>query len=117
MNELHSCGYISIGCEPCTRPVLPNQHEREGRWWWEDSAAVSRPPLPADARPLLDRAAQSCWVTAGTLVAPGMQRAARLPPQRLPRSRANMLGRQHLRRGASMPWLPTFVVTLRCCLP
>ncbi len=36
-NKLHACGYISIGCEPCTRPVLPNQHEREGRWWWEDS--------------------------------------------------------------------------------
>ena len=35
-NELHSKGYISIGCEPCTRPVLPNQHEREGRWWWEE---------------------------------------------------------------------------------
>lgn len=36
-NKLHACGYISIGCEPCTRPVLPNQHEREGRWWWEDA--------------------------------------------------------------------------------
>lgn len=35
-NELHNRGYASIGCEPCTRPVLPNQHEREGRWWWED---------------------------------------------------------------------------------
>ncbi|MEX2523654.1 MAG: phosphoadenylyl-sulfate reductase [Gammaproteobacteria bacterium] len=35
-NELHQKGFISIGCEPCTRPVLPNQHEREGRWWWED---------------------------------------------------------------------------------
>ena len=34
-NELHACGYVSIGCEPCTRAVLPNQHEREGRWWWE----------------------------------------------------------------------------------
>ncbi len=34
-NELHEQGYISIGCEPCTRPVLPNQHERAGRWWWE----------------------------------------------------------------------------------
>jgi adenylyl-sulfate reductase (glutathione) len=32
-------GYVSIGCEPCTRPVLPGQHEREGRWWWEDAAA------------------------------------------------------------------------------
>lgn len=38
VNALHSQGYISIGCEPCTRPVLPNQHEREGRWWWEDAA-------------------------------------------------------------------------------
>jgi phosphoadenosine phosphosulfate reductase len=36
-NELHSRGYKSIGCEPCTRAVLPNQHEREGRWWWEDA--------------------------------------------------------------------------------
>lgn len=30
---------MSIGCEPCTRPVLPGQHEREGRWWWEDAKA------------------------------------------------------------------------------
>lgn len=36
VNALHSKGFISIGCEPCTRPVLPNQHEREGRWWWEE---------------------------------------------------------------------------------
>ena len=35
-NELHNRGYISIGCEPCTKSVLPNQHEREGRWWWEE---------------------------------------------------------------------------------
>jgi phosphoadenosine phosphosulfate reductase len=34
-NELHRHGYVSIGCQPCTRAVLPNQHEREGRWWWE----------------------------------------------------------------------------------
>jgi phosphoadenosine phosphosulfate reductase len=34
-NELHQQGFISIGCEPCTRSVLPNQHERSGRWWWE----------------------------------------------------------------------------------
>ncbi|RVW46021.1 5'-adenylylsulfate reductase 3, chloroplastic [Vitis vinifera] len=39
VNSLHSKGYISIGCEPCTRPVLPGQHEREGRWWWEDAKA------------------------------------------------------------------------------
>ena len=36
-NRLHEKGFISIGCEPCTRPVLPNQHEREGRWWWEEA--------------------------------------------------------------------------------
>ncbi len=36
-NELHDRGYISIGCEPCTRPIRPNQHEREGRWWWEEA--------------------------------------------------------------------------------
>lgn len=36
-NALHERGFVSIGCEPCTRPVLPNQHEREGRWWWEEA--------------------------------------------------------------------------------
>ena len=36
-NELHDRGYISIGCEPCTRAIRPNQHEREGRWWWEEA--------------------------------------------------------------------------------
>jgi len=36
-NPLHSQGYASIGCEPCTRPILPHQHEREGRWWWEST--------------------------------------------------------------------------------
>ena len=36
-NTLHEKGFISIGCEPCTRPVLPNQHERQGRWWWEEA--------------------------------------------------------------------------------
>ncbi len=37
-NALHQQGFVSIGCEPCTRAVLPNQHEREGRWWWENGA-------------------------------------------------------------------------------
>ncbi len=36
-NELHDHGYVSIGCEPCTKAIGPNQHEREGRWWWEES--------------------------------------------------------------------------------
>jgi len=36
-NPLHDQGFVSIGCEPCTRPVGPGQHEREGRWWWEEA--------------------------------------------------------------------------------
>ncbi|PRQ03317.1 Phosphoadenosine phosphosulfate reductase [Enhygromyxa salina] len=34
-NALHERGLVSIGCEPCTRAVLPGEHERAGRWWWE----------------------------------------------------------------------------------
>jgi phosphoadenosine phosphosulfate reductase len=36
-NALHEHGFISIGCEPCTRAVRPGEHERAGRWWWEES--------------------------------------------------------------------------------
>lgn len=36
-NQLHTKGFVSIGCEPCTRAILPNQHERQGRWWWEEA--------------------------------------------------------------------------------
>jgi len=36
-NPLHSKGFISIGCEPCTRATLPGEHERSGRWWWEEA--------------------------------------------------------------------------------
>ncbi|MEO9321386.1 MAG: phosphoadenylyl-sulfate reductase [Nitrososphaera sp.] len=37
-NKLHEKGYPSIGCEPCTRPVVPGEDERAGRWWWENAA-------------------------------------------------------------------------------
>ena len=36
-NPLHEQGFISIGCEPCTRAVAPHKHERAGRWWWESA--------------------------------------------------------------------------------
>lgn len=36
-NELHERGFISIGCEPCTRAIRPGEHERAGRWWWEET--------------------------------------------------------------------------------
>jgi thioredoxin-dependent adenylylsulfate APS reductase len=54
-NALHEKGFVSIGCEPCTRAVLPGEHERAGRWWWEDATKkecglhLAAPP-PADER-------------------------------------------------------------------
>lgn len=36
-NTLHDRGFLSIGCEPCTRAVGPHEHERAGRWWWEEA--------------------------------------------------------------------------------
>lgn len=35
-NELHDKGYLSIGCQPCTRAVEKGQDFRAGRWWWEN---------------------------------------------------------------------------------
>jgi phosphoadenosine phosphosulfate reductase len=34
-NSLHDAGFLSIGCAPCTRAVMPGEPERAGRWWWE----------------------------------------------------------------------------------
>lgn len=36
-NPLHDRGYPSIGCEPCTRAIRPDEPLRAGRWWWESS--------------------------------------------------------------------------------
>ncbi len=38
-HPLYERGYRSIGCTPCTRPSGPDEDERAGRWWWEDSTA------------------------------------------------------------------------------
>lgn len=38
-HPLAARGYPSIGCAPCTRPVAPGEHERAGRWWWEQDAS------------------------------------------------------------------------------
>lgn len=35
INRLHSKGFPSVGCEPCTRAVDPGDDSRAGRWWWE----------------------------------------------------------------------------------
>jgi len=31
-NPLHDQGFVSIGCAPCTRPVVVGEDERAGRW-------------------------------------------------------------------------------------
>jgi phosphoadenosine phosphosulfate reductase len=36
-NALHDRGFRSIGCAPCTRAVAPDEPERAGRWWWEQT--------------------------------------------------------------------------------
>ena len=37
-NPLHEKGFVSIGCAPCTRAILPGEDFRSGRWWWEDNS-------------------------------------------------------------------------------
>lgn len=34
-NPLHDQGFLSIGCQPCTRAVEDGEDVRAGRWWWE----------------------------------------------------------------------------------
>ncbi len=36
-NILHDRGFLSIGCQPCTRAIGPGEPFRAGRWWWEDA--------------------------------------------------------------------------------
>lgn len=38
VHPLYEHGYASIGCAPCTRPILPGEPPRAGRWWWEQDA-------------------------------------------------------------------------------
>jgi len=37
-NVLHDKGFVSIGCQPCTRAIQPGEDFRAGRWWWEQSS-------------------------------------------------------------------------------
>lgn len=36
-NALHEKGFLSIGCQPCTRAIQQGENARAGRWWWENS--------------------------------------------------------------------------------
>jgi len=37
-NVLHDKGFVSIGCQPCTRAIKPGEDFRAGRWWWEQNS-------------------------------------------------------------------------------
>lgn len=37
-NPLHDKGFVSIGCQPCTRAIKEGEDFRAGRWWWEDAS-------------------------------------------------------------------------------
>ena len=53
VNALHARGFPSIGCQPCTRAVLPGEDIRSGRWWWESpdhkECGLHVKRLPAEA--------------------------------------------------------------------
>ncbi len=36
-NPLQDNGFVSIGCQPCTRAIKTGEDFRAGRWWWEES--------------------------------------------------------------------------------
>ena len=36
-NTLQEQGFVSIGCQPCTRAIKAGEDFRAGRWWWEDN--------------------------------------------------------------------------------
>jgi len=55
LNPLHAKGFPSIGCQPCTRAILPGEDLRSGRWWWENDfgrecGLHNRPRLEGAAR-------------------------------------------------------------------
>lgn len=37
-NVLQDKGFVSLGCQPCTRAVREGESFRAGRWWWEDNS-------------------------------------------------------------------------------
>lgn len=37
-NVLQDKGFVSLGCQPCTRAIREGESVRAGRWWWEDNS-------------------------------------------------------------------------------
>ena len=50
VNALHSQGYPSIGCLPCTTPIAPGEDPRAGRWRGRDKKECGLHLLPPVAR-------------------------------------------------------------------
>lgn len=50
VNALHGRGFPSIGCAPCTRAIAPDEDERAGRWWWEQSSKECGLHVGADGK-------------------------------------------------------------------
>ncbi|HWE48162.1 MAG TPA: phosphoadenylyl-sulfate reductase [Bryobacteraceae bacterium] len=55
-HALYAAGYTSIGCDPCTRPIVAGEDERAGRWWWESEEAVKECGLHFSADGKAERA-------------------------------------------------------------
>jgi len=57
-NALHDRGFSSIGCAPCTTPVLPGEDPRAGRWRGRmktECGLHSRSSIAQDSRPLASK--------------------------------------------------------------
>jgi phosphoadenosine phosphosulfate reductase len=39
VNVLQDRGYVSLGCQPCTRAIKEGESFRSGRWWWEENSS------------------------------------------------------------------------------
>ena len=37
-NVLQDRGFVSLGCQPCTRAIREGESFRAGRWWWENNS-------------------------------------------------------------------------------
>jgi phosphoadenosine phosphosulfate reductase len=47
-HPLEAQGFLSVGCEPCTSPVLPGEDPRAGRWrgWDKTECGIHVPGVP-----------------------------------------------------------------------
>lgn len=39
VNVLQDRGFVSLGCQPCTRAIKEGESFRSGRWWWEENSS------------------------------------------------------------------------------